>query len=277
MQRYEVSATSSAQAKPKTKTTKKVSKTRSTKEKESPQRRHILDTTLSLMAQNGVDGTSMRDLADATGLNVATLYHYFPSKRDLLIAVLEERGYISELAASPGSSAQRDPTDVLTELLRTILSSMLDVEDFVRLMLGEVLRGDTTAHVVGAGLFATFQEFLERWLSETRPDLNDSDLTSATAHLLRSMLIGVFFEYLAGVIDEEDGVAATFELRALEAANLLRPRGSLPQPAPSLPASAQSRSAQSLKSAQSRSAQSKSAPPLKSAVKHKKRIQDQGQ
>ncbi len=219
-----MSATSSTQPKSKSKTETKPSKTRTTNDKGSPQRHHILDTTLSLMAQNGVDGTSMRDLADATGLNVATLYHYFPSKRDLLIAVLEERGYISELAASPVSSMQRDPTEVLTELLKAVLSSMLDVEDFVRLMLGEVLRGDTTAHVVGAGLFATFQEFLERWLSETRPDLTDSNLISATAHLLRSMLIGVFFEYLAGVIDEEDGVAATFEHRALEAANLLRPR-----------------------------------------------------
>jgi len=47
----------------------------------SNQRQRILSTALSLMATQGVDGTSMRNLAAATGLNVASLYHYFPSKR----------------------------------------------------------------------------------------------------------------------------------------------------------------------------------------------------
>ncbi|HLH27545.1 MAG TPA: helix-turn-helix domain-containing protein, partial [Acidimicrobiales bacterium] len=42
------------------------------------QRQHILAVALSLMSQSGVDGTSMRDLAAAAGLNVASLYHYFP-------------------------------------------------------------------------------------------------------------------------------------------------------------------------------------------------------
>ena len=44
----------------------------------SATRRRILEIALSLMAQRGVDGTSMRDLASAAGLNVASLYHYFP-------------------------------------------------------------------------------------------------------------------------------------------------------------------------------------------------------
>ena len=59
----------------------------------SNQRQHILAVALSLMAQHGVDGTSMRDLAGATGLNVASLYHYFPSKRELLVAAgVDEAG-----------------------------------------------------------------------------------------------------------------------------------------------------------------------------------------
>src|ERR1700735_5721025 len=60
----------------------------------SATRRRILQIALSLMSQRGVDGTSMRDLASAAGLNVASLYHYFPSKRDLLESVLAEQGYL---------------------------------------------------------------------------------------------------------------------------------------------------------------------------------------
>ncbi len=36
----------------------------------------------------------MRDLAAAAELNVASLYHYFPSKRDLLESVLVEQGFL---------------------------------------------------------------------------------------------------------------------------------------------------------------------------------------
>ena len=60
----------------------------------SATRRRILKIALTLMSQRGVDGTSMRDLASAVDLNVASLYHYFPSKRDLLEAVLVEQGVL---------------------------------------------------------------------------------------------------------------------------------------------------------------------------------------
>ena len=71
----------------------------------SSTRHRILQVALSLMSQKGVDGTSMRDLASAAGLNVASLYHYFPSKRELLEAVLVERGYLPEWATGPKPAA----------------------------------------------------------------------------------------------------------------------------------------------------------------------------
>ena len=60
-------------------------------------RKRILDAALVLMSEHGVAGTSMRMLAGACDLNVATLYHYFPSKAELLQAVLAERGYLERL------------------------------------------------------------------------------------------------------------------------------------------------------------------------------------
>ena len=60
-------------------------------------RQRILDAALALMSEHGVAGTSMRMLAGAADLNVATLYHHFPSKADLLHAVLEQRRYLERL------------------------------------------------------------------------------------------------------------------------------------------------------------------------------------
>jgi len=190
----------------------------------STQRQHILDTALSLMSQRGVDGTSMRDLAGAAGLNVASLYHYFPSKRELLVAVLEERGFIADLAAARPTALRQDAADVLADLLDDILRSMLEVEDFIRLMLGEVMRGDETAHAVGVELFAATQESLERWLSDSEPAVCDGPGVPAVARMLRAMLVGLFFEHVAGVLDDDGDTAAAFRRRAEEAAAVLRAR-----------------------------------------------------
>lgn len=185
------------------------------------QRQRILQTALSLMAQHGVDGTSMRSLAAATGLNVASLYHYFPSKRDLLVAVLEERGFIDDLAVAAEPALSRDPVLSLADLLTDILESMLEVEDFVRLMLGEVLRGDQTAQAVGTELFAATESSLELWLSDQRPRLCPAGEETALARLLRSLLVGLLIEHLAGVLEGGRGSTAVFRARAEEIAALI--------------------------------------------------------
>jgi AcrR family transcriptional regulator len=47
-------------------------------------------TAIGLMADQGFDGTSIRDIASAAGVSVAALYHHFPSKLDLLRQFLHE-------------------------------------------------------------------------------------------------------------------------------------------------------------------------------------------
>ncbi len=133
-------------------------------------RRRILEIALSLMSQRGVDGTSMRDLASAAGLNVASLYHYFPSKRELLEAVLVEQGYLP-ITAPPGEDGAPAPDLTLAEMLSDYMHSMFEVEDFVRLMVGEAMRGEVTARTVGLDLFSSFQSSLEEWIADNRPDL----------------------------------------------------------------------------------------------------------
>ena len=188
------------------------------------QRQHILDTALALMAQRGVAGTSMRDLAAATGLNVASLYHYFPSKQDLLVAVLAERGFLDEIAITAPTPGERSPRVRLADLLNELLQSMLEVDDFIRLMLGEVMRSDETALSVGHELLAGTQAALEHWIAEDQPQLAEGPGAEAVARMLRATLIGLFFEYVAGVLGGDDPGAALRE-RAEEVAAILRRDG----------------------------------------------------
>lgn len=86
-------------------------------------RERILAAAEAEFARHGLNGTRVRAIADAAGVNVATLYLYFPSKNDLHEAVLE-RGVrplmemMATFAASPRGieAGERFLTAVLRHL-----------------------------------------------------------------------------------------------------------------------------------------------------------------
>jgi AcrR family transcriptional regulator len=190
----------------------------------SATRRRILQIAVTLMAQRGVDGTSMRDLASAAGLNVASLYHYFPSKRELLEAVLVEHGFLPVHTPRPDPREYENIDSPLAQLLADILVSMFEVEDFVRLMVGEAIRGEAIARNVGNDLFSTFQDSIEDWITKHRPDLAEQAGADAVARMLSAMVVGTFVQHAAGVVGEESEDLVALSLRrAREAADVLRP------------------------------------------------------
>lgn len=181
------------------------------------QRSRILDLALKLMAERGAEGMSMRDLAAAAEVNVATIYHYFPSKRDLLTAILESHGYLDSLAGSSPVPDGSDQTQALVAILDDSWQAMLAVEDYIRLMLGEALRSDSAAQSIGEELLLGVESALERWLKEALPNLSPSG-AAPLARMLRSVIIGVFIEHLAGTSDDP---AQSFRDRAAEVAETL--------------------------------------------------------
>lgn len=52
-------------------------------------RQHILETSLRLFVQKGYGNTTIRDIAAEAKISVGLLFHYFPTKRDLLEAHVE--------------------------------------------------------------------------------------------------------------------------------------------------------------------------------------------
>lgn len=69
-------------------------------EKELDRRRHeIFNAAVKLFVEKGFNETSMRAIADATGVGKSTLYDYFPSKDEMLIAfVVDEVGHMTTAA-----------------------------------------------------------------------------------------------------------------------------------------------------------------------------------
>ena len=191
-------------------------------------RRQIIEAGNRLFAEHAYEEISMRQIAEAAGVSKPLLYHYFPSKRDLLESVLIEQGFLPIRPVhvdATGETPDAEPLP-LAQLLAEIMTSMFEVEDFVRLMVGEAMRGEATARAVGVDLFASFESSIEDWVKNNRPDLDDGPGAAAVARLLSAMVVGIFIQHTADVLGEEgDDLTALSLDRAREAASILRPPG----------------------------------------------------
>ena len=80
-------------------------------------RRHILDVAHQLFLERGLKGVSMEDVASAAGLKKANLFHYYPSKECLELAVLEQAaGEMKEQVRAQLSATGRDPVGAVASM-----------------------------------------------------------------------------------------------------------------------------------------------------------------
>jgi AcrR family transcriptional regulator len=143
------------------------------------QREHILDVALQLMSERGSSAMSMRQLAQACGVQVAAIYHYFPSKDELLRSVVEERRYSSRLIESPIElPADADPADRLRTVYALFWQGALEEEPVLRLLLGEGLRSQPVALPTGAALLEVFHSGVEDCLRRCLPELADREVVA---------------------------------------------------------------------------------------------------
>lgn len=87
------------------------------------QQEALTRAAFDLIAERGFEGLRTRDVAARAGVNIATLHYYFPSKEDLIRAVLAAAVARFRRRQSPDSAAAgAAPADPLGEL-RTFLQT----------------------------------------------------------------------------------------------------------------------------------------------------------
>lgn len=120
-------------------------------------RDELLRTALRLFADRGFDGTTITDIAEATGTAHGLVYHYFSSKNELLLAVLERFSFLPELRRLLDVSPEPEATDVLTEIAVRFSALLRERADLLRL----VSRESQTNPMVAAALAGVMVEGTE--------------------------------------------------------------------------------------------------------------------
>jgi AcrR family transcriptional regulator len=193
-------------------------------------RSQILAAATELIATHGVEGMTMRQLASACGLNIATLYHYFGSKSDLLGAIVDERHYdtgLRHLALPIDPTLPPGPR--LERFFAQLAAQSLGELRLWRLLIGESLRDHAVALAEALRLSGLLEQAVDRWLGELFPELDADPATperAAVTSVVTGQLLAVFLEEMLLADDDRD---ARLARRAAATAAVVFPAR---QPAP---------------------------------------------
>lgn len=143
----------------------------------SPERRaEILKAATELFSAQGFDSTTTREIAERVGVSEPILFRHFATKRQLLLAVLEERGPGSRWAALATATDAAVFETALRGLLRRYLDMTWEHLPLFRVLWQEARR-DTEIRTLMRGQYAAVQSSLSRVLEsavangEVRADL----------------------------------------------------------------------------------------------------------
>lgn len=122
-------------------------------------RSHILLAAAELFVRHGYAGTSMRDIAQRVGLLPGSVYHYFPAKEDLFVAVNHE-GFRKLIAQ-------------LDEAIRVGRSARDRLERACAAHIEAVVGDDPIGRITATALFAIHENKLQRRMRGDRRAYDD--------------------------------------------------------------------------------------------------------
>jgi AcrR family transcriptional regulator len=157
-------------------------------------RAQIVEVALRLFARQGFDGTSTRQIAQAAGVAEGLIFHYFPTKAQLLTAVLEtHHSFAGELRALLAEAADEPASVVLLRLAAGWLDTLRREAAITAVLFGTA----QTNPEVGAALRTLIAEGIARLAAYLQRRIQAGELRAnlpaeSSAHMFFASLM-IFF------------------------------------------------------------------------------------
>ncbi|MGN9845146.1 TetR/AcrR family transcriptional regulator [Nonomuraea sp. H19] len=150
-------------------------------------REQLLDAALRVFADKGVDGATVKDLAQAAGVTPGLLYRYFDSKEAMVETLLSERGFLPRLRELRAAHHDTRPaTEVLTELLEAFDRLLAGHADLMAVFFSAAQARAPLAKLVNEG-----QRLIGDFLTErvAAGELRAHDTTTAAKTLFATVAV----------------------------------------------------------------------------------------
>ncbi len=153
--------------------------------KEILRRRHeqIVDAAGPLFSKKGYHSTSVRDIASALNMNIASLYKYVSTKDDILFLFYKRiHQSWTEVLKSTTEAEEKDPVEQLKSLIQTGLEQCLRLKDEILTIFSESrhLERDSLYIVLSTetGFVQSIEKLIKRGLESGQFKTNDTFLTA---------------------------------------------------------------------------------------------------
>ncbi len=146
-------------------------------DEEVDKRRHeIFNASIDLFLKNGFQETSMQEIARTAGMGKSSLYDYFKTKEEILIAVVEDEIYDLTEQARLIARQPLPPAEILKQVIRAHLEYLLKNKEFYTRILFEVQRLGIQAqqrmqlkrHAYQDLLCSLIEQAIQRWDFQAR-------------------------------------------------------------------------------------------------------------
>jgi AcrR family transcriptional regulator len=160
-------------------------------------RQRIVLGAMRLFWEKGYGSTSIADILKSADINSGSLYHYFPGKQDVLLAVLETyRSSIWDMLLNPAWKGENDPIERIFRLLDRYRRSIVETDCSYGCPIGslalEIHEPDPVVRERLADNFAAWLDAVESCLLEAGPRLPaDEDRRELAQFVLATMEGGV--------------------------------------------------------------------------------------
>ncbi|WP_431914147.1 TetR/AcrR family transcriptional regulator [Nonomuraea jabiensis] len=172
-------------------------------------REQLLDAALRVFADKGVDGATVKDVAQAAGVTPGLLYRYFDSKEAMVETLLSERGFLPRLRElRAGQDDSRPAPEVLAELLEAFDRLLADNAELMAVFFSSAQARGPLATLVSEGQRLIGDFLLERIdAGELRPHdtITAARTLFATVAVNRRLGTPINIAALVGLLFPEEG------------------------------------------------------------------------
>jgi TetR/AcrR family transcriptional repressor of nem operon len=160
-------------------------------------RARLVRAAMQLFWEKGYGSTSVADVLQAAQVNSGSLYHFFPGKQDLLLAVLDAyQGGIGPMLLEPAWRGVPDPIERIFALLARYRRSLTDTDCFYGCPIGslalELHEPDPPVRERLAANFAAWVDAIHDCLMDAGPRLpRELDRRELALFVLTTMEGGV--------------------------------------------------------------------------------------
>ena len=165
-------------------------------------RAKIIEEVIDLIADVGADAVQMRDVAQRSGVAMATMYRYFSSKENLLAAALEDwQKRLTRRVLGSGERPDGDPLPAVLEYLRRAQRAFYRNPEMTALMLQMMASTDPEVRDIIDQMDRNHVEMFDRLLNGVAPEV-----ISNVSFGLNTALSGALVGLLAGRLTLEESL-----------------------------------------------------------------------